>query len=107
LHSGATGLSQLALLNEGLNLQWMMDIADGRQVNQISMVESGTLDVRVFSPDEGESILPVVTRDGQGYFPWRLHSPQTSIGGFVGSETSLFALLNSDNQVDIVRISRD
>jgi hypothetical protein len=107
LHAGATGLSQLALLDEGLDLQWMMNIPNGLQVDRIMMVAPGALDVRVTSADEGESVLPVVTRDGQGYYPWRIHSPQASLGGYVGTETSLFALLNNDNQVDVVRIPRD
>ena len=71
------------------------------------MSDSESIDVTTTSADEGDSVFPISMDNGVGSYPWRIHSPQATLGGFVGTATTLFVMLNNDDGVDVIRIERE
>ncbi|MEE2756894.1 MAG: hypothetical protein VYA30_09545 [Myxococcota bacterium] len=107
IQTAATGQGEVAMLNSDLQELWRLGLPDGAQVNRLLMSGPEAIDVTTTSADEGDSVFPISVENGAGSYPWRIHSPQATLGGFIGTATTLFVMLNNDDGVDVIRIERE
>ncbi|MGC6418986.1 MAG: Ig-like domain-containing protein [Bradymonadia bacterium] len=105
--STVNGQSWLAGLDSELALAWTMTMPDNNEVVEVRMVNQDTLDVVSQVAGVGEAVYPVQRDGNRGTYPWRVHRPDAEVSGVVGTDTTLFVLLNDDDGVEIVRIPRD
>jgi len=107
LNVGLTGESQIALLDANMETRWRMPMPLGSVIVKMWPLSEGAVDVVGTFAGEGDSVYPITTTNGGGAYPWRVHRPQAEVGSFLRTVDALYVTLNTDADVDVLRIPRN